>query len=282
MESLKLFKFGVGDYAFYLLLISLVCFGLERAFPWRKEQRALRKGFGQDVFWLVFHGHILGIVTWQVGNKLNLPQYLPPYQSLRGAVDALKLVSAMPWWGQALVLLVVKDFFDWCTHNLLHRVPFLWQFHKQHHTIEELDFLGNFRFHWAEVTVYWFVTSLPIASLGVWQPAAWMSMAVISTAIGHLNHSNVRFDYGPLRYVFNSPRMHVWHHEYLGPGEKGCNYAIVFSAWDWLFRTARMPEGQPARLGFAGMESFPGGVLSRLAWPLSALWSRQKPKASSA
>ena len=277
MEFLRAFGFGLWDYPFWLLVVSVSCFAFERFFPWRPEQRAFRAGFAEDVFWLIFQGHLLGVITWQVSSWVSAHHPVPFYANLKAAADGAALIRGLPLLAQFGVLLVVKDFLDWCTHNLLHRVGFLWQFHKLHHTIEELDFLGNFRFHWGEITIYWFVTSLPIAALGVIDGRVWMAAAVFSTLIGHLNHSNLAISWGPLRYVFNSPRMHVWHHDLLKRGEKGRNFGIVFSVWDWLFGTALIPEGQPSRLGFEGIESFPTSLPGRLFWPLTALRKRNHP-----
>jgi sterol desaturase/sphingolipid hydroxylase (fatty acid hydroxylase superfamily) len=91
----------------------------------------------------------------------------------------------------------------------------------------------------------------------------------------------VRADYGPLRYLVNSPRFHVWHHDRLdGAGAADarhagapCNFAIVLSVWDWVFGTARSPRDgaeQPGALGFAGDADFPGSLLERLLHPLPA------------
>ena len=90
-------------------------------------------------------------------------------------------------------------------------------------------------------------------------------VAIITTIIGHLNHSNLNISWGPLRYVFNSPRMHVWHHAYTLPEDRpgGVNFGISLSLWDWLFGTAwwpspsEKPDQQPDRLGFPDMESYP-------------------------
>ena len=271
-----MFAVRVGDYAFWLFSVSVLCFGLERAFAWRRDQKVLRQGFGQDIFWLIFHGHVLGIITWQVSSWISQRYPVPFYSNLKAAAESAALIRQLPLLAQFALLLVVKDFLDWCTHNLLHRVPVLWQFHKVHHSIEELDFLGNFRFHWGEITVYWFVTSLPIAALGVIDGRVWMTVAVFSTLIGHLNHSNLPISWGPLRYVFNSPKMHVWHHERLERAGHGKNFGVVFSVWDWIFRTASMPEGQPARLGFEGLEDFPRSLAGRFFWPLTALGRRTR------
>jgi len=50
-------------------------------------------------------------------------------------------------------------------HNLLHRVPWLWTFHKVHHSITTMDWIGNWRFHWMEIVVYKTLQWLPLAWL---------------------------------------------------------------------------------------------------------------------
>lgn len=260
-------------YFFWLLAISFLCWILERLAPWRPQQQAWRAQFGQDLFWLVFNGHYAGVLLafitgWllqQVGQLLG-GWPLPPPSSLR-------LLAATPLWIQFFVLLVVKDFLEWLVHQLLHRVPWLWEFHKLHHSITQLDWIGNMRFHWMEIAAYKGLTYLPLVILGVeGQVILWI--AVFSTLIGHLNHANLRLDWGPLRYVLNSSRFHAWHHDVVLHGPHGQNYAILFSVWDWLFGTAYLPatQEQPARIGFEHMETFPRDLLPRLVYPF---WKRK-------
>jgi sterol desaturase/sphingolipid hydroxylase (fatty acid hydroxylase superfamily) len=277
LDLLRPFAFSVGDYAFWLLIVSAACFIAERLFPWRKEQRALRRGFGQDLFWLAFHGHVFGVLVW-----LGSSAWFPYWENAKHSAGALALLASAPWPLQLLVALVFSDFLEYGVHNLLHRVPFLWQFHKVHHSIEELDFVGNFRFHPFESTVYSLLTALPVAALGVTDMRVWMFIWVFKTAIGHLNHSNLPISWGPLRYLFNSPKLHVWHHDVLLRGSAGRNFGVVFSCWDWIFGTAEMPDGQPKQLGFEGMERFPRDLPSRFLWPISALWSGRRSPAPSA
>jgi hypothetical protein len=49
-------------YFFWLLMVSLFCWVLERVAPWRRQQEAFRDQFGQDLFWLVFNGHYAGVL----------------------------------------------------------------------------------------------------------------------------------------------------------------------------------------------------------------------------
>jgi sterol desaturase/sphingolipid hydroxylase (fatty acid hydroxylase superfamily) len=187
------------------------------------------------------------------------------------------LLKSAPIWVQLAVLLIVRDFLEWGVHVLLHRVPWLWEFHKVHHSIEALDWIGSFRFHWMEIVVYRSLTYLPLILLGI-DGRVVLANAVIGTLIGHLNHANLRIDWGPLRYVINSPRFHVWHHDRDTRGRYGTNYAIVLSVWDWIFGTAYYPDDreEPEALGFEGDARFPRSTLARLVHPLSSLFARAR------
>lgn len=265
-------------YFFWLLLISALCLVGERIWPWRERQKMLRRQFLQDLFWLILNGHYAGILIAHVA-VLVMAWALPAVEQAK----SLNLLAEAPLWIQFLAFLLLKDFLEWGIHILLHRVPWLWVFHKLHHTIEELDWIGNFRFHWMEIVVYQGLTYFPLVILGV-DSRVILSIAIIATLIDHLNHSNLNISWGPLRYVVNSPRMHVWHHDRNWPADRpgGLNYGIVLSVWDWLFGTAywpsaeNCPEQQPARLGFEGMEKYPRGFIGRLVYPLSRPFSNKR------
>ena len=256
------------NYFFWLILASLICFCIERIAPWRREQKALRVDIGQDLFWLVFNGHYAGILVaslaaWSLG---WIERSIGGWPLASPA--ALQWLLREPLWVQFIVFIVVKDLLEWLIHNLLHAVPALWQFHKLHHSIEELDWVGNFRFHWMEIALYKGLTYFPLIVLGVdGRVVLWV--AIVGTLIGHLNHANVRIDWGPLRYVLNSSRMHVWHHDVELHGRHGQNFAVIFSLWDWVFGTAYLPvdRERPARLGFANQRHFPRGLLRRFLYP---------------
>jgi sterol desaturase/sphingolipid hydroxylase (fatty acid hydroxylase superfamily) len=255
------------QYFFWLMVISVLCFVLERILPWRKAQRALRNQFGQDLFWLVFNGHYLGILLAHVTAWLWLAAGEVPERAI-GHIPEVVWLPDQPLWVQFLLFLTIRDFVEWLVHNLLHKVPFLWEFHKLHHSIEELDWIGNFRFHWMEVVVYRMLTYLPLVMLDVsGQVILWV--AIVGTLIGHLNHSNIRISWGPLKYVLNSSRMHAWHHDEVLHGGHGQNFGVILSVWDWVFGTAYLPDDreQPDRLGFEGFDAYPRSLVGRLVYP---------------
>ena len=258
-----------AQYYFWLVACSLFCLLLERVRPWRKDQKVLRKGWAQDLFWLVFNGHYLGLLMALGTGKLVAA--LNGWLHAQGwpTPDSLALMADWPLWAQFAVFFILKDFVEWNIHRMLHNVPFLWEFHKLHHSIEELDWIGNFRFHWGEIIVYKTLSYLPLVIMGA-DSTVILVIAVIGTLMQDLNHANVRIDWGPLRYLLNSSRMHVWHHDVELHGRGGQNFGIVLSVWDWLFGTAYWPddEEEPERIGFAGQkETYPEGVARRFVYP---------------
>lgn len=256
-------------YHHYLIILAVIFVLLERLRPWRRKQRLVRRGLGMDLFYLAFNGHFLGLMLASV--TVHTARWFADVTGWVGASDLLYAGVASDWpiWVQVLVAFVGLDLVQWSVHNALHRVPWLWEFHKVHHSIVELDWIGNFRFHWMEVVVYKTAQYLPLILLG-FDGNVLLAFAVFGTASGFFNHSNLDVDIGPLKYVFNNPRMHVWHHDRDEITPPGVNFAIHLSVWDWLFGTAWLPEEdrQPRRLGFEGLEEFPASLPGQVVHPV--------------
>lgn len=254
-------------YVYWLVLVSTLFVVLERLVPWRADQRALRKGWIRDLGFLAFNGHFFSLWTATLNGALAV--------AAARALDDWGLrphaspVSGWPFAAQFVVLLVVSDFLQWCVHNLLHRVPWLWQFHKVHHSVDTMDWIGNWRFHWVEVIVYRSLLWLPLAWLGAGSEAV-MAAAVVGTFWGELNHANVDTGLGALGVVLNSPRMHLWHHDASAEGAPAKNFGVIFSAWDFLFGTAYWPRDRsPERIGYPGDGEMPRSLLGQISWPLA-------------
>ena len=255
-------------YFFWLVVISAAVFTLERLFPGRPAQAAIRDDFLQDLFWMVFNmqylSWMLAIVTAHLGvwfNATVLHIGLPE-------PDSLRLISHWPMWLQFLVVFLVRDFLEWSIHRGMHTIPWLWRFHELHHSSEELDWVAAFRAHWGEIVVYQAVIYLPLVVLGVADSVIFASL-VVSLVFHELSHANLRWDWGPLRYLINSPRFHAWHHSVEMHRKNGQNFGITLVVWDWLFGTAYWPANgaAPARLGLTDAAQFPRGVWRRLWHP---------------
>jgi sterol desaturase/sphingolipid hydroxylase (fatty acid hydroxylase superfamily) len=255
------------SYLHWLVAISLAFLLLERLFPWRKGQPLLRRGWLRDLGFLALNGRFFS--PWIAA--LNGAAAVAATQGLRGL--GLRLDgSPMAQWplaAQLVAFLVLADFLQWCIHNLLHRVPWLWTFHKVHHSIDTMDWIGNWRFHWMEIVVYKTLQWLPLAWLNA-SPEAVFAVAVVTTLWGDFNHANLDVGLGPLGYVLNNPRMHLWHHDQSSEGGTAKNFGIVLSVWDHIFGTAYWPrERSPEQLGYPGMQEMPETFHGQVLWPLT-------------
>lgn len=70
-----------------------------------------------------------------------------------------------------------------------------------------------------------------------------------------------------MKYIFNSPEMHIWHHAHDLPQErhKGVNFGITLAIWDYIWKTDYIPyEGRDIKLGFPGVEQFPHSFLGQI------------------
>jgi sterol desaturase/sphingolipid hydroxylase (fatty acid hydroxylase superfamily) len=258
------------------ILVSLGFVLLERLIPWRKEQPMIREGFFSDVAFVLFNGYFFSRLFYS-SLAVTIVFYFSKTMERLGIWDALNsaVMRSQPLWTQFLVLFFVQDFLKWCTHNLLHRVPALWAFHKVHHSVEVMDWMGNMRYHWMEVIVYNGLLFIPFTFLG-FNPHLFYWTSIIEIVIGHFNHSNVNLNTKWLVYFVNCPRMHIWHHAD-EPEAVNKNFGIVLSVWDWIFGTAYMPiDRAPARLGFAEIAQYPSGFLRQYIFPVSLLFVRKQ------
>lgn len=259
------------------LIISLLFLIAERLMPQRTRQGLLRRGIFTDLLHWAFNGY-----AFYLGYSVVVGAVFAWFtNTVRGAglggVFEIHPVSAWALPLQFAVLFIVQDFLMWCTHNLLHRVPLLWKIHRVHHSVTTMDWFGNMRYHWGEIVVYNLVMFFPLMLLGA-DASLFVYIVPFNTFIGHFNHANINVDIGPLKYVFNSPRMHIWHHDRDGAASHNKNFAIGLSAWDWIFGTAYLPDEhadpEPRTLGFEGIDEFPATFLGQQLFPLSLLWRR--------
>jgi sterol desaturase/sphingolipid hydroxylase (fatty acid hydroxylase superfamily) len=259
-------------YWVWLAGLSALFIALERLWPRDARQRFARPGIVTDLFYMVFNGHWLGVALALLTEPLA--RALDAALAAQGVTLHLRVAAAWPWGVQLAVAFVAIDLIQWSIHNLLHRVPALWALHKVHHSIQHMDFWGSMRFHLGEVLVYRSLQYVPLALLG-FDGRALFVIAVVSTAIGHLNHANLRVRMGWLRYVLNGPEMHIWHHAHPSAGPVNVNFGINLAVWDWLFGTAHLPRdgSVPRALGFEGIESFPRDPLRQELW---GPWARSE------
>jgi len=137
----------------------------------------------------------------------------------------------------AAIWLVLIDLPVYFAHVAMHKIPFLWNFHKLHHSATEMNVITGVRVSIAE-TFFTDLVSLAILSmfLGLPDPAITTAVLLVRRVIDLVQHSDLPWDYGRLGYVIASPRFHRLHHSQ-NPIDFDANYANIFSFWDYLFNT---------------------------------------------
>lgn len=247
------------NYFYWLIAVSLFFFALELIKPWRKNQPKFRKDFWLDLFYMFFNFFIFSLIIYNAASDVFVALF-NDFLGVFGITNLISIkISGWAIWLQLLAMFVARDFIQWWVHRLLHWSSALWEFHKVHHSVEQMGFAAHLRYHWMETIVYRFVEYLPLAMIGFGIDDFFL-VHIIGLSIGHFNHSNFSINLGPLKYIFNNPAMHIWHHAYEMPDNRkyGINFGISLSLWDYLFGTAVIPfDGRDIKLGFPEMERFP-------------------------
>ncbi|MDH7445140.1 sterol desaturase family protein [Aquimarina sp. 2201CG14-23] len=253
------------NYFWGLIAISLLIWGLEVVFPWRKEQSAFRKDFWLDGFYMFFNFFIFSIAISGFYKLLSAF-----FDSIGVSGDSFTIIniSGLSMWIQLLVFFVILDFVQWFTHVLLHKFPLLWRFHKIHHSVKEMGFAAHLRYHWMENIFYKPLKTIGVMILGGFEPEQAYIVHFLAIAIGHFNHANIKITWGPLKYILNNPVMHLYHHSYVLPENSyGVNFGISLSLWDYIFKTNYIPEDSGTiEIGFPGDEKVPKSFFGQLVY----------------
>jgi sterol desaturase/sphingolipid hydroxylase (fatty acid hydroxylase superfamily) len=243
-----------------LVVLAIIFIPLERLFALRPRQ-VLRRGWRTDVVHYLINGAALqiGLVIAVAVMGTVLRAFVPP--SCRAAV------AASPGWLQIVAVLAIVSVGGYAGHRAAHEVPFLWRFHRVHHSIRELDWLAANHLHPLDQIFIRSAAVIPVYALGFGRVSLGVFVVVLTLQAIFI-HANVRMTFGPLRWVIATPQFHHWHHA-REPQAYNSNYAGEFPAIDALFGTLYLPSHRwPAQYGID--ESGPTGYVRQLVWPLRA------------
>ena len=273
IQKSVLMELNWENYFYGLILISLFVWGLEIFFPWRKNQPIIRKDFWLDTFYMFFNFFLLNLIVLIALSNTAVLFFNDVLAIVNLSIANFQLfdIKTFPYWARLLVFFVIIDFVQWFTHTLLHKYQFLWNFHKVHHSVKQMGFAAHLRYHWMEPVFYKSMKYIPLAIMGGFSAQDVAIVHFFNIAIGHLNHANINWDYGYLKYILNNPKMHIWHHARELPKRRknGVNFGITLSIWDYIFKTNYIPySGRDIELGFEGDEEFPKDFIKQELYPL--------------
>jgi sterol desaturase/sphingolipid hydroxylase (fatty acid hydroxylase superfamily) len=174
------------------------------------------------------------------------------------------LLQRQPAWLQVAEVLLLGDLLGYWSHRLFHGRA-LWRFHAIHHSSTSVDWLSSVRLHPINDVVGRVLQAVPLFLLG-FRPTILAGYVPFLSFYAVLLHANLRWTFGPLRYLLASPTFHRWHHTTEAEGLDK-NFAGLFPFLDVLFGTFYMPrERQPAAYGLL-RNDVPAGLLGQLAYP---------------
>lgn len=164
-------------------------------------------------------------------------------------------VSPLTVFFVGLLLTLASDFSTFFAHYLAHRIPWLWEFHKVHHSAEVMTPITVYRMHPVDDIFTLCVGGVIVGALDAcvrFYFAPGISPHVlygVNAALFlfyltgyHLRHSHVWFSYGPLlSRLLISPAQHQIHHSN-ARRHWDKNFGFIFSFWDSLFGSLYVPK----------------------------------------
>jgi sterol desaturase/sphingolipid hydroxylase (fatty acid hydroxylase superfamily) len=208
---------------------------------------------GHATYWLL--GHALGYPTHPTG-------------------------PAGPWMLCAftITMFLAFDISYYIYHVLQHRVPFMWELHKVHHSADVMVGVTKDRVHpLDEIMNRWWDGIIPGLVYGIW---LFFAVAPVELTVFGINvyflrntvlmmdfvrHTHLRLSYGSwLNYILLCPHYHQLHHS-VDERHWHKNFGLTLSIWDRMLGTLIAPEpGEEFAFGLPDREADEYQSLARL------------------
>jgi len=214
----------------WLYLLMAGVFLAEMVIPADRDQPIISVGMVQDFLgWFVLGGVLRVALLGVLISGL--------YWFCERFLSGLRIEAVATWHAgvAAGLAILVGDLLNWCHHYLKHKISVFWLFHTVHHSQKQMNMFTDLRVHLVEYVIAKPIVILPLFILGLdFQLAFWLLLILESYA--RVYHSNLRTNFGPVRYVLVTPQSHRIHHSDR-PEHMDKNFAVLFSFWDRLFGT---------------------------------------------
>lgn len=213
---------------------------------WSKTAKA-------DYLLVIINNFIMLILSKFLLNKVivsyfifyTLTDYLPSFAILQNKLSDFTVALLF-----TSILFILDDFTKYWVHRWLHTIPFLWPYHRVHHSSTALNFFTVFRIHPVEgilfslrsaitqgivVGIFYFLFSSQVTLLMLL--GANLFSFLFNILGSNLRHSPIALPYPNwLEKYLISPAQHHIHHS-VAKEHHNKNYGVVFSIWDRLFRS---------------------------------------------
>lgn len=184
-----------------------------------------------------------GLITLINTASVNIVHIAIPLIAIVAAVDVsngkmgLFNIINFPIWIEIILTVIILDLIIWGQHFLSHKIPFVWRFHRMHHTDRDLDVTTAVRFHPFEIIFSMFIKITSIYILGA-SAIAVIIFEIMLNGMAMFNHANLRIPFrieNILRKFIVTPDLHRIHHSiYIDEHNK--NFGFSLSIWDKIFK----------------------------------------------
>ena len=184
-------------------------------------------------------------------------------------------------------LLIIGDFSYYILHLLYHKVPFLWAFHKVHHSSTALNPITQYRIHPIELTI----NNLRVISIltisngffdylnnGYFTPQTYLGVNIIVLLFyswgSNLRHSHIKLTYFTwLENLLISPFQHQIHHssqkEFFNK-----NLGSKLAIWDKLFGTlVKSKEIETLKVGLGEKDKYYKSFWQNIINPFKSIFN---------
>ena len=207
---------------------------IERVIP-INDQKFLRPGIINDLIHTYHRAHLHSFVN------AALMAWLATYAQQNGGttLPLQGILANAHWFWNCVALLLMGHVTFYVAHYCAHKIPFLWQFHRVHHSSLALDSFSTSRFHIIDKALF----AAPYLVLVTYlQPDPVLTFLFVSfnDFWGRFGHGNIRSPHW-LGYFMSTPKFHRWHHSN-HPEAIDKNFSAEFNFLDYLFGTAYYPK----------------------------------------
>lgn len=250
---------------FYIYLLSAVVLAIP--VYWQVSKAKSVVGFLRFLFpkrvWLA-HSARQDYVLWILNKLLKALLFTPIVLTM--VPIALAIIELLEWgFGKTnplavpvwvaiscftLLLFIIDDFTRFALHYALHKIPFLWEFHKVHHSAKVLTPFTIYRTHPVESYLYacrMGVVQGVATGIGFYLFGTTISMFDVLGANvfvflfnlfgSNLRHSHIWLSWGDkLEGIFISPAQHQIHHSD-NPAHFDTNIGSALAIWDRMTGT---------------------------------------------
>ena len=231
---------------------------------WSRNERLL------DIFSFILATVIIGPIVAFFSLKF-LPHIIPEFKDIFSWVPFV--------WG-FLIIAVADDLTQYWYHRLHHQIPWLWRFHRTHHSASYMGMAMASRQN-IIYTIFFsqiYLTAI-LVYLGLGFPAIFVR--AIKTLITLFAHSSIAWDKPFYKYKFlhpvawiierviSTPATHHAHHAAStddGIGYYKGNFGNMFFIWDVIFGTAHITRQFPKAYGISHYEG--DEWYAQLLWPI--------------